>query len=210
MATGPAGSGHEPPDEELPGTCAQPLDRLAAQVQGHHGGCLGDDSINDEAVPPGAQRRQAETEDDDGGGRGGVDRPPVHPCPRGRGEVRAGPQLVWDGQAHPEVGVQVQQVPGFVAQPPSGRAHRGHDDHHQHRGPRRRQQHAGIVGDELPCLRHQAGPGRRRVTQSDQHDVGEHQIERGETDQTMTPGELILAVAAFHPGNARHQQHLDE
>ena len=64
----------------------------------------------------------SDAEHDDGARADDVRRPPVEPGEWRADEVGAGPHLVRDGEADPEVGVEVQQVPRLVAQPPPGHA----------------------------------------------------------------------------------------
>ena len=124
----------------------------------------------------------------------------------GRGqELLAGPELVGQGEPDAEVGVEVQQVPGLVAQPRPGRADAGHDDHDQARRAGGGEQHARVGRRSGP----RASPGRRGevaggVAPGDQADVGEHPGERGEADQPVDharagPGRTPAPAAGCGP-----------
>ncbi len=168
------------------------------------------DGLDLQLVPVRAPDRQGESEDHDGGHRAAVEAHPVELPVVGGGELLADPELVRQGEADAEVGVEVDQVPRLVPQLAPGRPDRQADDRDQQHGPGGRQQHAGVVRDEVPGLVEQARVDLLGVPQDDQRDVHHHQPERGETDQPVPAGQHILAVGPLDPRDPGHQQHLQD
>ncbi len=210
LAARPARARDEPPDEELARRDGKPVEVPAAQVDRDDAAAFGHDPLDDQPVPGVEPSRPSDAEHEHGTRRGGVRGPPERGRRGGGGEVGAGPQLVRQGQAGAEVGVEVQQVPGLVAQPAPGRAHRRHGDHEQRDGSGGRQEHARVGRDQVPRLTKDAGAVGRRVAEGDEHDVGGQQGDRSEPDEPVPAGQLVLAVAAFDPRDARHQQDLQQ
>jgi hypothetical protein len=115
---------------------------------------------------------------------------------------------VRDGQADPEVRVQVQQMPGLVPQPgPYGPKRRDHRDD-QGDGGGRGEQHARVVHDQVPGLGDEPDLPGGGVPDRDQDDVHQHQVERPEPDQTVPPGELVPSPGPLDQGHPGHQDDL--
>ncbi len=181
VGPGPPAAVEEAPGEELPAASGEPVQVAALEVHAGHRRRLLDDVADDQAVPVGPDHRHQHAEDEHRGQRGAVHAPPEDGRGRAPGEVRTGPQLVGERQAGAEVGVEVQQVPGLVAQSPPGSPDRGHHDHAQREGAGRGQQHAGGVQDLVEEGADEAVAGVGQVVAGDdQQDVGDHQVERGE------------------------------
>jgi hypothetical protein len=117
---------------------------------------------------------------------------------------------VRQGQPRPEVGVEVDQVPGLVAQSRPGLLHRRDHDHDERERPGDRQQHPRIGDDEVDEGAPHASVGRGGVPEGDERDVGEHEGERGEPDEAVDTGQLVLAPGLLDPRDAGHQPHLEQ
>ena len=161
-------------------------------------------------MPQVAPQRQGDRQITTGAGCQRPGRPPEDGLRRRADELLAGPELVRQGQADPEVGVEVQQVPRLVAQPPAGGLDAG--EHHQEQAHRAAggEQHARVVDDQVPQGRRGPRHAPGGVPPGDQDDVGEHQVERGEPDQPVEAGQPVLAEGVLQRGHAGHQQHLHE
>ncbi len=135
-------------------------------------------------------------------------RPPVDGRERVRQEVRTRPQHVRDREPDPEVAVEVQQMPGLVAQAATGATDARRDDHHKKCRARGGEEHPGVVPHEVPCLRERVHARRDGVAEDEQHDLREEQPERPEADPAMHARDGITAEAALEQRHARHQEHL--
>jgi hypothetical protein len=125
-------------------------------------------------------------------------------------KLLTGPELVRQREPYAEVGVEVQQMPRFVAQAASCGLDTGDDDHDQTDGPGDGKQHAAISGDQIPGRRQDLRPLARGVAGDDHHDVGDHQGEGKESDQPMDPGQPVTSKGMFQRWQPRHQQHLHQ
>ena len=117
--------------------------RAAAHVDRHEPSASGTTEVDAEAVAQVAPDRQADPPHQHAGGQ----RPgaPPEDGAAGRGdELLPGPELVRQREADAEVGVEVEQVPRLVAQPPPGGLDAGHHDHA--RGARCRRRRAACRG----------------------------------------------------------------
>ena len=210
VAAGPPRAVEEPPGEEVTRRCPEPGQGTAAHHHADGVRAFGDDGLDHEPVAQRPGQRHGHPPDKQGGGGRGPQRPPVH---RGHGiaqEVLAGPELVRQGEADAEVGVQVQQVPGLVPEgTPRGPHGRDHD-RGQRGGAGDREQHAGVVEGEVDELTDHAVTVAGRVAEGDEHDVREHQVEGPEADEPVPAGELVLPEGPLHERDPGHQQHLDE
>ena len=161
VGPGPAAAVEEAPGEELPAAGGEPVQVAAPQVHAGHRRRLLDDVADDAGGARCERTTGSQHPEDEHRGqawrRTGPTRRRSRSCCR---EVRAGPQLVGEGQAGAEVGVEVEQVPGLVAQPPAGRSDRGHHDHDQGDGAGEGQQHARGVEDRSRRCRRSRGPRR--------------------------------------------------
>ena len=101
-------------------------------------------------------------------------------------------------------------MPGLVAQPGPGGADRGHHDHHEGHRAGDREQDAGGEADQVDQGADQSAVGAGAVAGGDQHDVGDQQVERGEPDQPVPAGQLVLAPGLLDDRDPGHQQHLDQ
>ena len=104
---GGPGAVEEAEQQELTCPGGQLLEVPAGQVDRHHTWRLGHDGRDNQPVPQRAVGRQSEAVDHDRGGRACLRRPPVAGREGVGEEVRAGPQLVRQGETDPEVGVEV-------------------------------------------------------------------------------------------------------
>jgi len=200
---GPALAVQEPPGEELAGLHRQPVQVAAGQVHRDDPGGLGHDRGDMQPVPGVAPQREADPPHQDGSG-GQRPQAPPEDGGRGRGEeLLPGPQLVGQRQPDAEVGVQVQQVPGLVAEPPAGGPEAGGHRHDHAGGAGQGQQHARVVGDQVPERRRGRAELAGRVSPGDEHDVDHHQVERGEADHPVVAGQLVLAE---RPLKLRHSE----
>ena len=154
VAARPAGAVDESPDEELAGTGAQLVQVASSHPHGHSAVAVALDGRHADAVSRRPQQRHARC------GTPGRMPPPrpraptSTPWPAGE-DRKSAPVHSWCGQreSDAEVGVQVQQVPGLVAQLLAARARievTTTSRMQQRAG--RREQHAGVVPDELPQL----------------------------------------------------------
>jgi len=114
------------------------------------------------------------------------------------------------GQSHAEVGIQVQQVPRLVPQPSPGGTQRGDHDHREGGERGRREQHAGVGGDQVPELGEDIAVHRARVTGGDQHDMTEQQVERDEARPPVPARQPVLAERALHPRDPGDERHLGQ
>ena len=210
VAVHPSGSVEEPPDEELPRVDPQPVQAVTLERHRHDARQLGLDLGDLQAVVMRAPQRERDAEGQDRPRRRAVDRPPVR-AREGRLEVHAVEELVGEGEAHPGVGVEVQQVPGLVAQAPPRDADGRHDNGDQHRRADRGGEHPRLFDEDAPQRVGRPGDAReRRAPQGDEPDVGEHERERSEPEQPVPAREQVVAPGSFDPWDAGHQQDLED
>ena len=110
------------------------------------------DPRRDEPVVQAHPQGRQDPEDDDARRGHRPQRPPVRGRHGGGEEVRAGPQLMGQGEPDAEVGVQVQQVPRLVPQPAPRGAHRGDRQHGEQHRAGQGDQHPRVGDDQLPEL----------------------------------------------------------
>ena len=171
---------------------------------------LGDHRGDPDAVPGAAPQRQQHPPPQHADHRGDPQPPPEDGAGGGGEEVLPRPQLVRQRQPDSEVGVEVQQVPRLVPQLAAGRLDAGEHDHEQGDGSRDGQQHARVMDGQVPQGRRGAAQLAGGVTPGDQHDVRDQQIERGESDEPVDPGQPVLTVSVLEQRQPRHQQHLNQ
>ena len=98
-----------------------------------------------------------------------------------------------NASATAEVRVEVQEVPGLVAQPAPDRDRGRDDDGDEQREPGDRGDHAGIAGDQPVELVEQRDPVADRVAGRDQRGVREQQRERDAAVDAVDDGEPLEA-----------------
>jgi hypothetical protein len=124
---------------------------------------------------------------------------PVGSGERVADELRAGGELVAEGERDRQVGVEMDEVPRLVAQTaPHGGGDRDADQQHESG---RRRDHAGELLDQPARLLEHAGPVGDRVAGGDQRGVGDEQ------PQHRVPGPAMPRRGA-RP--ARQHQQLDQ
>ena len=106
-------------------------------------------------------RPAAEPEADERAERGDVERGPVGAGGGIADEVGAGRELVAERERDAEVGVEVDEVPRLVAQPPPHGDHRRDDHADQHHEPGGRGDHAGVAAPQPADLGRQRDACRR-------------------------------------------------
>lgn len=206
----PPAAVEKPPDEELPGARTQAVECASAHPYDDAARPVVLDRRDADAVAHGSPQRHADTEDHHGSGGQRPQSPPVHTHPGVRGEVRPRPEHVRDREADAEVGVQVQQVPGLVAQTPPRAADARDDDENQQERAGGGEQHAGVVPREIPRLGEERHPRLLRVAHDEEDDVREHQPERPEPGDAVHARDRIAPDAAFEQRHPGHEQYLVE
>ena len=148
MGSPPAVPGQEAPQEELPGLGRQPVQPTAGHVDGHHPRPFGDDVGDPQPVAEGELQRLPDTEHQDRHDGDEVEADPVGLRERVGQEIRPDDQLVGEAEGHPQVGVQVDVVPGFVRQAPASDPDGGDADGHQHHQADGRHEHVRVGRQE--------------------------------------------------------------
>ena len=144
--------------------------------------------------------------DQDSGERAEVQAPPEHLGP-GLVEVGAVEDLVRQHQRHPEVGVEVDQVPGLIAQPASGDLDRGHHHRDDHQRADRRPQHPRVGDEQLP---QRPGPLRGFAldpVEREQRGVDDRQPERHVAQPLVPAGQHVVPPGLLDPRDPGHEQH---
>ena len=158
------------------------------------------------ARPPRAARRavpQQQGRDHD------VEHRPGPPGGRVVDEVRAGGELVREGERDGQVGVQVHVVPGLVAHAAPGGPGGGRSDRHQQREGDGRHHHVGVAHQQLVALVDDAGVCRHRVTPDDQQRVRDREADDVAPAVRVPAGEPVGADPALDHGYAGHQRQQD-
>ena len=136
--------------------------------------------------------------------------PPEDRAAGGRGELLARPELVRQGEAGAEVGVEMEQVPRLVAQPTTGGLDAGRDDHDEGGRACGGQQHAGVVGGEVPQGDRRLGDRPTGVPPGDGADVHQQQRQGREAHDAVDAGQSVLAERALEQRDAGHEEHLHQ
>ena len=201
--------GQEAPAEELPGLRRKLVEVRAADVDRDHARALGLDPDHGELVPGERAQRDRDPVPQHQDGHGQVHRRP--PEPRGQvvDERRADGELVAEGQRDGQVGVQVQVVPGLVANPPPRRAHRDDAYAEQQESGHRRHQHVRVLGEQRGRLAGQAGVRLDRVAPQDEQAVCDDHADDVPAAHRVPAGQLVGADAALQRREPRHQRDQD-
>ena len=183
---------------------------MARQVDRRDSVSLGHDRRHPQPVAPGPPQGQPDAEHQHAARRDRPERPPVHRGGSGVQELLAGPQLVRQGKPDAEIGIQVKQVPGLVAQPFTGCSQARDDDHSEASGTRDCEQHAGVVPRQVPQRRRPGQQLAAGVTPRVQHDVRDQEVDRCQADQPVHPHDPVLPEGPFKRGDAGDEQDLDQ
>ncbi len=121
-------------------------------------------------------------------------------------ELRAGGELVAERQRDREVGVEVQVIPGLVAQPAAGGPGRDGADPDQQQAGDGRHQHVRVAQQERRGLADHVGVRGDRVPPDDQQAVRDDEADRVAAAHGVPARQPVGADAALQRRDAGHQR----
>ena len=203
-------AGQQAQVEVLAAPGGEALQVAAGHVDGDHARRLRDHARDPRPVTQRRPDRLAEPEDEDHRDRDHQQGRPVDPRHGIVDEVAPHDELVREPERDPQVGVEVDAVPGLVREPPPRGADRGDRDDSEacHRGGRH--QHEGVRPEQGGRLVEDVPPVAHRPAERREDDVSCEQPDRPEPEPAVRPRQAIHAEDLVEPRATRHEDQLDE
>ena len=198
----------ETEQQEVARPHAQPVDVGAGEPDAVEAVPLGDDGGDAHPALPGVHRGEDEPPGQHSGRGAEVERDPEHAVERVRHEMRAGAQLVQEGEEDRDVGGDMQPVPDLVRQLRPDQAGAAQPDRQEREGADERGEHVGVGVVDVPELVPRRGLVDHFRPEHDEDDVHDDEEDDGCAERPVPGHELVESDRVLEPRDARDQQHL--